>query len=388
MLVLISDAFFLASLLGLLVVLVEHASVVRHMREVAPRPKGRPGISILKPLCGIDDDLEANLAVFVALDYPNYELLLGVRSVEDGAYPIACAVAQRWPRIARVIVQRGEPGLNAKVNQLLTLEADARHEIVLVSDSNVQVDPGYLWEIAAHLEDPEIALVTHPIVGMGEQRIGSLFDRLHLASLVSPGMIAGKRIMNQDFVVGKSMAMRRADLRALGGFESVKDILAEDYLLGRRISTVLGKQVRVGHMPVINVSHQQGLMDFCLRYARWNIIQRSFVGRVVFGSQILLNPFLLALVAALARPSGPRFGLLVAIAGVKSLGDALSRRVQEGRALQLAHVLVTPAKDLAVGFSWGYAMLRSTVTWRGKKLRVLQGTQIAPDVKPRESELH
>src|SRR5439155_12021378 len=123
----------------------------------------RRGISILKPLCGLDDDLVANLESFVAIDYAPYEVLLGVRDRHDAAYPIALALARRFPRRVRVVLQRGAPGLNPKVNQLATLARAARYEIVVVSDSNVRVPDGYLDEIAAHLEDPRVGLVTHPI---------------------------------------------------------------------------------------------------------------------------------------------------------------------------------------------------------------------------------
>src|SRR5512133_3397827 len=234
-----------AALVGLAIVAIQTLSLRRHVREAPARPARMPPISILKPLCGVDDDLEANLRSFAELDYPEYEVVLGVASTRDAAWPVARAAARRWPGRFRAVVQRGEPGLNPKVNQLLTLARAARHDVLVVSDSNVRVEPGYLAEIAALLEDERVGLVTHAIVGVGEARVGSLMDHLHLAGCIAPGVVAAKRLARRDIVVGKSMALRRRDLDRMGGFATVKDVLAEDYVMGLRVSTVLGKHVAV-----------------------------------------------------------------------------------------------------------------------------------------------
>ncbi len=380
----LSNVLFLVAGIGLTIVMVEHLSAVRHLRERPPTPKGTPGISILKPLCGIDDDLEANLACFAELDYPNYEVLLGLKSVDDPAHAVARAAAGRWPRIFRLVMQRGEPGLNAKVNQLLTLEPEARHELLLISDSNVRVGAGYLSEIAALFERPETGLVTHPIIGVGDETLGALFDRLHLASLVTPGMISGKRIAGQDFVVGKSMAMRRGDLAAMGGFESVKDVLAEDFILGSRVGKQLGKRTEVGHQPVVNVSHQLGVGDLFLRYTRWNVIQRRLIGRFLFSFQLLLNPVALGLLGLFACPTRHRLVAFLLLALTKILADAGSRTVQERSPIRLRHLVFTPVKDLLIFGSWLRAMVTNEVVWRGNRLRVLAGTRLEPirDPKP------
>ncbi|MHB1845581.1 MAG: glycosyltransferase, partial [Deltaproteobacteria bacterium] len=353
----LSNALFVAAALGLIVVAVEHLSCIRHLRERTPEPTATPGISILKPLCGLDDDLEGTLACFAELDYPDYEVLLGVKDATDPAYAMATAVAARWPDRFRVLLQIGEPGLNAKVNQLLTLAPAAAYELLLISDSNVRVEPRYLQEIAAQLEDSSVGLVTHPIVGVGEESLGALFDRLHLASLVTPGIISGKRLVRQEFVVGKSMALRKSDLAAMGGLESVKDVLAEDFILGRRVGKLLGKEVRVAHRPVTNVSRQLGVWEFCQRYARWNVIQRVLIGRFLYAFQLLLNPLALALLGFVAYPTFRRGGAVLGIAVAKSLVDALSRRAQERRPVRLRHLLSTPLKDLVFAWSGAQAMV-------------------------------
>jgi ceramide glucosyltransferase len=367
-----------AGLLGTAMLLLQLAALRRHLAAPAPAPRGRPGISVLKPLCGLDDDLEGNLETFAALEWPDYEVLLGVRSAEDPALPVARSAVARHPARFRLVFQRGEPGLNPKVNQLATLSRAARHGILVVSDSNVRVEKGYLAEIAALLEDPGVGLVTHAVAGVGEQHLGSLFDHLHLAGSVGPGVVAAKRIAGRDIVVGKSMAFRREDLRAMGGFEAAKDVLAEDYVLGRMVSQVLGKRVAVGHRPVQNVSVSRCLGDFTGRYRRWAVIQRAMTGRWVHLSQALLNPVLLgaAAVAVEARP-----GTLLAFGGLCAakvgIDGACGRALRPGgfRARQL---LLVPAKDLVFGWAWAQGLFRSEVSWRGNRIRVLPGTRIEP----------
>ncbi|MHB8418296.1 MAG: glycosyltransferase [Myxococcales bacterium] len=375
---LLSDALFLAAAFGLLAILVEHAVAVRHVRSppAVPRRKPPAAVSILKPLCGLDDELADNLELFAALDHPDYELLLGVKSGDDPAHAVAQTFAQRHPGKVRVVVQRGEPGLNAKVNQLVTLEREATRELVVISDSNVRVRPGFLGELAAELEDPRVGLVASPIVGSQGGSLGSLMDRLHLAGLVTPGMIAPKRLLGLDIVVGKSLAMRRADLAALGGFAAFKDVLAEDFLLGRAMKRELGLAIRVAHQPVVNVSRRLAVAEFYRRYVRWDIIQRRLVGRALYGCEILLNPIALALAALLAAPAPRQAGLFGAVCLVKSLADGVSRCLQEGSRLRLRDLLATPLKDLVVGAAYLTASVRDTVVWRGNRMRVRAGSLI------------
>lgn len=362
--------------LGLLLLRVNLAALRRHLGEPAPAPRATPPISVLKPLCGLDDELAENLRCFAELDWPEYEVLLGLKSAADPAWPLAQALAARHPGRFRVVLQRGEPGLNPKVNQLCTLARAARHGILVVSDSNVRVERGYLAEIAAHLEDPEVGLVTHAICGAGERRLGSLFDHLQLAGNVAPGVVAAKRVAGRDIVVGKSMAFRRADLLALGGFETARDVLAEDYVLGRMVVEVLGKRVVVAHRPIVNVSVSRDLSDFTARYARWAVLQRAMTGRLVHLGQGLLNPVMLGAAAVAAEASPATALALGGICAAKmGIDGACGRALRPGgfRARQLALV---PVKDLLFGLAWARAFWRSDVVWRGHRIRVLQGTRV------------
>ncbi|MBN1210713.1 MAG: glycosyltransferase [Myxococcaceae bacterium] len=370
-----------AAAFGLLALAVQLVQVLRHRREQAlplPRSEARPGISILKPLCGVDDDLEANLEQFASLDYPRYEVLLGVKDMRDPAYAVARAAVARWPHVMRLVLQVGEPGLNPKVNQLITLASEARHELWVISDSNVRVAPGYLDEIAEGFADPTVGCVTHPIAGIGEQTLGSLLDNLHLASSAAAGVIAAKRLADKDIVVGKSMALRREDVEALGGFFSVKDVLAEDFVIGLWVTRQLGKRVLVARTPVFNVSLKKRVGDFFKRYVRWSVIHHTSVGMPTYLAQGLLNPVPLALLGALLQPGASAFAAVAAVALTKAAIDVSVFRLLRPEPVSWQALPAVLLKDALLFVAWCNGLFSRTVDWRGNRLRVLPGTRLAP----------
>ena len=374
---LLALVFFALSAVGLILAAVQHFALRSHLKRAAAQVQQRPGMSILKPLCGADDHLLTNLSTFAHLEYPNYEIVLGVRDKRDAAWAIALQARALWPELVRVVLQRGAPGLNPKVNQLITLAAAARHDVLVVSDSNVLVPPDYLDQIAAHLEDSSVGLVTHPLAGIGEQRLGAFFDNAYLSAGITPGVIAAKNIGGTDFVVAKSLAIRRADLEGLGGFDALKDVLAEDFVIGRLVSQKLGKRVALAHRPVLNVSSFRSVSAFVARYARWSVLQRKAVGPAVYATELLLNPVVLASVALAADVGWLALSVWIICCSVKGALDCASARILRGSGIALRYLPALPVKDLLVGLAWSYGLVSDKVSWRGTRLRVLEGTRLA-----------
>lgn len=381
---LLSSLLLIAALLGLTALVLQYLLVLRHRRALPPAlPRGapRPGLSILKPLCGVDDDLEANLEHFARLEYAGpYEVVLGVKDTRDPAFAVARAAVARWPHVMRLALQDGEPGLNPKVNQLITLADHARFDVLIISDSNTRVGPGYLEEIAAGFADPSVGCVTHPVTGLGERTFGSLLDNLHLASSAAAGMIAAKRLANRDIVVGKSMALRREDVDALGGFFSVKDVLAEDYVIGQWVTQKLGRKVVVARTPVFNVSLKKSVDAFFQRYLRWSVIHRTAVSPGTYGAQALLNPAPLALLGALLAPSMLTAMVAMAVVLGKVAVDLATFRAlrPEPVAWGWSTASAVAVKDALLFVAWCNGVLCRTVNWRGTRLRVMAGTRLAP----------
>ncbi len=375
----LSWLFWVAAVAGLVALAVQRWAVSRFLNTKRPARAGvRAPFSVLKPLCGLDDALEENLRSFTRLAYPSYEVLLGVKDVDDPAYPVARRLAAEHPGCFRVVLQQGTPGLNPKVNQLVTLARAARHEWLAVSDSNATWPPGALAEMADLFADERVGCITSPVTGSGHETLGALLDNLHLASAIGPGQIGAKVVARQDLVVGKSMALRRRALDAVGGFTAFADVLAEDYVIGQALRRQ-GYRIGLAQLPVTNVAIARPVRAFFARYLRWSVIHRTAVSAPTYWAQALLNPWPLAVVAATLTGSVGGAVAASAVFCAKCVLDASAARALGCRPLRpgLRLAWAVALKDALLFAAWCHGLVSRTVVWRGHPLRVGPGSRLS-----------
>lgn len=371
--------FLTASIVGVLALTVQALAVLRARRTPVPRPKAPTGLSVLKPLCGLDEALEQNLEHFARMTGPTVELLLGVKDVDDPAFQVARRVAQRFPGHVHVVVQRGAPVMNPKVNQLVTLAKAARFELLMVSDSNAWLDPEALDEVRAHFDDPTVGCVANPVSGRGHESVGALMDNLHLAAGIGAGQLAAKRLVDVDLVVGKSMTLKRDVLESMGGFAAFGDYAAEDFAIAQAVRHQ-GLRNVIASNPVWNVAVRRSVRSFFERYRRWAVLQRTGVSLPVSLAHGLVNPWPLSLIGWALAPSPEAALVSVAVLSARLGLDLLAAHLMQFSPVTPATALLVPMKDVLLFLAWVEALFRRSILWRGNRLEVEPGGKL---VRPR-----
>lgn len=347
----------------------------RISRRRFPEPPRWPAVSILKPMAGNDDDLVENLESHIKLDYPGeFEMVLGVRDANDSAWPVATAFAAKYPDRVRAVLQEGEPGFNPKVNQLITLTRHAKHNVLAVTDANVRVPPHWLREHAAILAKEGIGLSTNIFSGTGEETLGAAFDNMTLSSLCGANMATGELLLHLTQIVGKSFALSRPTLTAIGGWEDVKDLLAEDQRMGSKL--VESKWfAHAAPTFVENVQRKKPLSHFWMRHARWAMLRYRVLPAYWF--EPILNPVLFALIAVAVEPSRVTAGALAASCLYSIVFTEICSRITRGYGFALKWLLLVPVRDLVLFFAWARGATLRTVSWRGNTLRVGKNTLLS-----------
>lgn len=348
---------------------------------------GRPRLSILKPLKGLDDGLEENLASFAALPGIDYEVVLSVADPEDPALHAVARVRERFPRAPFVLVVGGAPGGrigNPKVERLVAAARVAHGDLLLVSDSNVRVAPGDVARTVALFEDPGVGCVSNLFVGAGARDLGAVVESLHLLTFVVPGNVLAAW-GGTPCVVGKSMALPRAVHDAIGGFAAFGEVLAEDQAIGLAVRDA-GYRVVLSPVVVENVVERRTLRRALDRQVRWGKIRYAF-SKALFAGEVLLNPFPVALLAALlAVPGGSPWATPLSLLAIVAL---LLRTLQAsllgrscGVRLRPFHLLAMPLKDLLQLGTQLVPFVSKEVVWHGHRARIGKGTVLEVVERP------
>ena len=189
------------------------------LAELAARPGFTPPLTLLKPVHGAEPGLEAHLATFFEQDYPGYEILFCARTAEDAGLGTARRVAERYPQIPVKFLWTGEPDyINAKVASMERMEAEAAHEILVISDSDVRVTPDYLRAVALPFADEHVGAMCCPYRGVAAE--GGLWARLEAVGMsveMTSGVLVARMMEGMQFVLGPTMAFRRDVIRRWAG---------------------------------------------------------------------------------------------------------------------------------------------------------------------------
>src|ERR1700693_4542681 len=356
-------------------------AVLRRDRRGARLPGFFPPVSIVKPLSGLDDELDRNLESFYRLDYPSYEIVFSFARRSDPAFSVARQVAGRHPEISSVfVVDAREPGGNSKVSRLCAGIRRARFRHILMADGNVRVHREFLARAISFFANPSVGLVSHLFRARGARTIGSRLESLHLNGALRAGTAALSGILGLPCVVGKSILVSREALNAIGGIESLRDHPAEDYLLEKMVAKA-GFRVVLSADEIGTAEVSRSLAAAWSRQRRWTILRKR-LGGLVYTGELLANPLpWLAGVAVAARGEA---ALVAAGAGLYLLRVALegARAARSRGAFSFSDWLPVPVRDAAAAALFVAGLFGSRTTWRGRVLRVGRNTRIEQPPDP------
>lgn len=364
---------------------------VRRFTRTVPAPAGqRAPITVLKPLHGDEPLLEEALGSICAQDYPAFQVVFGVQDRADPALLVLERLRARFPGLDMAVVVDPTPhGLNRKVANLINMLPAARHDVLVIADSDMHVAPDYLARIADALEQPGVGLVTTLYAGL--PATGRLAARLGAAGIAHsflPGALMARDLGRHD-CLGATMALTRATLGRVGGLEALADHLADDAVLGR---LVRAEGMEIGLAPTVPLTtvpeaDLPALLHHELRWAR-TIQSLAPVG---FPLSALQHPLFWALLAlALSGGAGwalGGFGLAWALRA--GLGRAVERQLTLAPA---APIWLLPLRDV-LSIAVMLASYRSRrVAWRGQVLRATRpilptgsiGSALRPGLAPGE----
>jgi ceramide glucosyltransferase len=324
-----------------------------------------PPISVLKPLAGHDLGLEENLRSFFTQNYANFEILLAVRSADDTAIEVVRKLQAEFPAVISELIVTGEPPYpNAKVFSLDRMLAESRHDLVVMSDSDIRVNQDFLKGVAAEFADEKIALATCPYRAIGGPSIWSALEAEGMNTEFIAGLLVARLIEGVKFAVGPTIVARKSMLTAIGGFDRLKDYLAEDFMMGklaaeRGYGVILSRNV---------VEHRIGSQDRRTNFIhrlRWNRSTRRSRPAGYIG-QLFTNPLPIALLVVAAQWTW--WPVLIPMVILRSAVAWSTSAVVLGQAVHWGRLVV---QDLLGFVFWIVGFFGNTILWRGRRYKLL-----------------
>ncbi|MCO5165999.1 MAG: glycosyltransferase [Planctomycetes bacterium] len=336
----------------------------------------RPAVSLLIPVAGAEPGLRENLRAALAALEPGDELLVGAALPRDHALDVARAALGDDPRATVVADATGE-GTNRKVLALEALERRARHDVLVLIDSDVRLERATLDALVAPLVDTPATHLSTALYRV--DHAGGAGARLEAATVHGEFVlnVAVARALAGElrFALGAANALRREALRGIGGFRAFAEHLADDHELGRRLAAAGG---RVALAPcVVPIVHASRLRETVARLRRWARTYRACRPWGYLGTGLTHHGVAAAFALALLAWSPWALGVLLGVLAVRTTAAAAGHALVGAR-FGLREALVVPARDLLGTALFVLAWTGSTVRWRGREFVVERDGRLRP----------
>ena len=377
----LAAACFVLGALGCVYALAAAVLVRRSLMRPDASARELTSVTILKPLKGADAGLDADLVSFCDQEYPcAVQILFGVCDPRDAAVPIVeRLIAARPGRDLALHVTAAIPGANPKIANLAGLLAHARHDIVLLSDSDIRVAPDYLARVVAALRQPGVGAVT--CLYRGDARSGrwSTLGAMAIDYHFLPSVLVGLALRLARPCFGSTIALRRETLLRIGGFDAFRHALADDYAIGEAVRAT-GARVALPPLVVTHACTEQRFAELWSHELRWARTLRA-ASPVGYAGLVVTHPLPFALLGAAFGGMSATAACLVAAALACRL--VVQWQVDHTLSVSSRRAWLSPARDLLQFAGFVASFFVGVVRWRGDRYKVDGDGTLAPLGEPK-----
>lgn len=338
------------------------------------RPGAAPNVSILKPLYGAEPGLAEHLASFCRQDYPGaVEVVFGVQRANDPAVGVVTALIAEGAANARLVQDAAVHGTNRKVSNLINIFARTRHEVVVLADSDIVVEPDYLARVTGSLQGDGVGLVTCLYNGVAGRSVWSRLSALGIDYHFLPSVLVGLRLGLAKPCFGSTIALRRETLESIGGFESVANQLADDYALGDAVRR-RGLEVAIPPFVVGHACSEASWGELWAHDLRWARTIRM-VDPVGHAGSAVTHALPFALIAGVWQGGAMGLGLIGLALACRS-----ALQIQVDRFVRVGHHRwwLGPIRDVLSFAVFLVSLFPGAVTWRGGRFGVRPDGSMSP----------
>src|ERR1700736_3371350 len=349
-------------------------AVRRQIRSPRVAMSDAPPVTVLKPLCGAEHAMYECLRSFCEQDYPRFQIVFGVSDSDDPAIAVVRRLQREFPgRDLKLAIDGRQHGSSPKGSNLINMMALARHDYLVIADSDVRVTRGYLAKVVAPLLDPRVGIVTCSYRGWPRAGLWSLLGCLFINEWFTPSVRVAAMAGSHSFAFGATIAIRRQVLASIGGFEAIANQLADDYRLGE-LTRRMGLRTVLSEVVVETCVDERNLGQLLRHELRWLRTIRAVravgdaLSFVTFGVPVA------AIGSLLAAGALPALAMLGITAAARLMLHSTVRK--PGSAL--SHLLILPLRDTLNFALWGWSFATSRVRWRDGHFQVTSDGSVQP----------
>lgn len=353
------------ALLGAIYALISAAAVSRLLRRPAPESQSLPAVTLLKPLHSAEPLLAQNLESFFTQTYPApVQIIFGIQNEADPAIAIVQALRAKYPHLdLDLVIDARLFGTNRKISNLVNMFPRAKHDVLVLSDSDIAVPPNWLRTVIAALAQPGTGAVTCLYSGKSAGGLWARMAAMGISYQFLPNVAVGKEGGLSHPCFGSTIAITRQTLIEIGGFEAFSGYLADDYEIGRAVRD-RGYSLPLPPLVVEHVCSEQSAKELLRHELRWNRTIRSINPSGHIGS-VVIHAVPLSLIAAVLLGFGPvSLAVLAAALGARAI---LKWRIDHHVGTKAGPVWLLPLRDCISFVVFVGSLFGHSVHWRGER---------------------